>query len=162
MARRKNRRALGALGELAHEGRIFVGRNVNDPQTGNKLRELSRKEIDRMAEYVSKETTGAVTVSRGTGIYSSIDTGQVWPQEKTSVFTSIVPATGNAGASCTRMVRRLRRAGARLAQKGKQQSVLVEVRCATGNTDAALVTASGKVERLFPLKRGKKRVTPHS
>jgi len=147
-AGRRRIHALSALGEPAHAARIFVGRNVNSPN-GTVLYHLSDKKVVELATEVAKATTGGVTISAARGRYVSVETGEPWPLEDSVVLDSVIPAS--PGASCRRVIKRAQRVGQRIANMGRQQSVLVEVRCADGTTDASLVRWDGRRAPLFPL-----------
>lgn len=144
--------ALAALGEPATVGRIYLGHNLNLGPNGAKTGELDRRFIERAARTIAMNTNGAVTVQSADGIYTGVGSdGKKWEtEEKSTVFTSIVPEFDRS--SCRRAVRRLHEAARHLARKGLQNSVLVEVRCADGREDAALVKRTGQTNSLDPLR----------
>lgn len=143
--KRKN----SGLGEAAHVSRVFVGRNVNDPKRGGrKIRELTDREIKRMADEAADGTSGAVTRVDGHGRYTSADKKNWVTKEKTAVIHSTVAGS----VSCDAVIARMRKLGTRFARLGKQDSVLVEVRCADGKVDAALMRRNGKPYPLFPMR----------
>jgi hypothetical protein len=145
---RRRIHALSALGEPAHSAKIYIGRNVNSPN-GTVLYHLSDKKVLELSTEVAKATTGGVTISNAKGRYVSVDTGEAWPVEDSVVINSVIPDGPNA--SCRRVIKRAQRVGQRVANMGRQQSVLVEVRCANGHQDASLVRWDGKKAPLFPL-----------
>jgi len=148
----KSLEALAALGEPATVGRIYLGHNLNLGPNGTKTGELDKAFIQRAARTIATHTTGAVTLQPADGVYTGVNSdGSKWETaEKSTVFTSIVPQVG--GASCRRVVRRLQQAARHLARTGKQQAVLVEVRCADGREDAALIDRKGQIRDLDALR----------
>ena len=134
---RPSRRGLGALGEPAHVGRIYLGH-----ESGGGT--VPRAKLEAITKHVARISGGNATAYPAAGRWINNETGSL-VEEVTSVIEVVV----SDGESCPAFTARMRRTAASAARAAKQQAVLTVNACASGKIDAQIVDDRGKTSPLL-------------
>ena len=137
----RSQKARKHLGELAHIGRLYVGRCI--PRGKDSCAELvGVPKAKKIAAAIARAMGGAATVFPARGIWKG-----------TREPTFVVETITSASVSCAVLKNKLRKRAAWAANAARQDAILATTQCAGGEIDAEQFDRKGNIYRSFSKKK---------